>query len=66
MRINKSNLISGQTLEFGDFNVFIGGNGVGKTTLVTELFHKSTERQREKYRWVDSTEVTSNDINKDL
>jgi len=41
MRIDNAKLKNGEQLNFGDFNVFIGGNGVGKTTALIELFIKS-------------------------
>ncbi len=37
MRITHSNLKNGEKLEFGDINIFVGPNGVGKTTLMNEI-----------------------------
>ncbi|MBU0647741.1 AAA family ATPase, partial [Patescibacteria group bacterium] len=37
MRINKIKLVNQTELEFGDINIFIGPNNVGKTTLLREI-----------------------------
>lgn len=56
MRITKAKLTSGQEIEFGDINIFVGPNGTGKTTLLREIFKKSVD-QTTKSLWVDSVEI---------
>ena len=56
MRIKAINLKEEGTLEFGDFNVIIGGNSVGKTTLMLELFDRADNRQRSKWYWFKQNE----------
>lgn len=53
MRISSATTLSGEEIEFGDFNVFVGGNGVGKSTIISELFHKSSNLPRNKYYWIN-------------
>lgn len=66
MKITSATLKGGAELHFGDFNVFIGGNGVGKSTLMSEIFSKTSERHREKYRWIDNLFYTSTDLDGDI
>lgn len=66
MRISQCDLLNGSTLSFGDFNVFIGGNGVGKSTLLAELYDRTTQRPRERYRWVRNVECTTTNLDADL
>jgi hypothetical protein len=66
MRVTNVKLKNGEELQFGDFNVFIGGNGVGKTTVLSELFHKVSEIQKNKWFWIDSANFSSNDVNADM
>ncbi len=65
MKIASAQLASGSTLPFGDFNVFIGGNGVGKTTFLAELFHKSIGLDRSRYYWIETPVFQSLDVNAD-
>ena len=58
MRIEELKLIDGSSIELADFTVVIGGNGVGKSTLLREIFHNVTERPLQRYRWLDDV-VTS-------
>jgi len=37
MKINKCQLINEKVIEFGDINIFVGPNGVGKTTFLNEI-----------------------------
>ncbi|MFA6528203.1 MAG: AAA family ATPase [Candidatus Gracilibacteria bacterium] len=55
-----------EKLTFGDFNVFIGGNGVGKTTFLIELFSKATGIQREKSYWVNNPEYSTGNLKDDM
>lgn len=41
MFVEEIQLVNGTNIRPGLFNVFIGGNGVGKTTLLIELFARS-------------------------
>ncbi len=52
MRIESAQLTDETTLEFGDFNVVIGGNAVGKTTLLVELYAQATALPRQRWYWV--------------
>jgi hypothetical protein len=66
MKIDKSTLIDGPELAFGDFNVFVGGNGVGKTTFIAELFDKTSQLARGKYFWIGNAECSSENVAEDL
>lgn len=66
MRIKETTLQNGDTLAFGDFNVFIGGNGVSKTTLLVELFSQSTGLTRPKLLWINNPSYETTDINADM
>jgi ABC-type cobalamin/Fe3+-siderophores transport system ATPase subunit len=66
MKIIEANLLNGDTLKFGDFNVFIGGNGVGKTTIISELFHRISELQKAKYWWIEKASYASDDQASDM
>ena len=66
MKIDKAILIDGSELAFGDFNVFVGGNGVGKTTFIAELFHKASELARNKYFWIRETRHSSQNVAEDI
>lgn len=66
MKISASPLLDGNNLQFGDFNVFIGGNGVGKTTFLTELYSKSTGVPRNKFHWIGEPTYSSDDVGEDL
>lgn len=66
MKINEAKLNNGNTLKFGDFNVFIGGNGVGKTTIISELFHRVSELSKNKYWWIESVSYNSDNIKSDM
>ena len=54
MKIQSVKLKDGELLEFGDFNVIIGGNAVGKTTLLLELFSRAEEKERPRWYWLHS------------
>jgi hypothetical protein len=54
MKIQSVKLKDGRLLEFGDFNAIIGGNAVGKTTLLLELFYRADERERPRWYWLGS------------
>lgn len=60
MRITKANLKNGKVLEFGDINIFVGPNGVGKTTLVKEIVNNATTNGQGKY-WVASSDYDALD-----
>ena len=66
MKISGSKLANNSDLEFGDFNVFIGGNGVGKTTFLLELHAISTGLKRKKFFWISALRYSSDDIGSDL
>lgn len=66
MKIDSAKLKSGEILNFGDFNVFIGGNGVGKTTMLVELFHKISDLPRGKYFWIDQVKHISANLSADM
>ena len=66
MKISGSKLTNNSDLEFGDFNVFIGGNGVGKTTFLLELHAISTGLKRKKFFWISTLIYSSDDIGSDL
>jgi len=66
MKIAQADLHNGQTMLFGDFNVLIGGNGVGKTTLMSEIYTHSTNRPRTRYRWIKEVQYTTPDLSKDM
>lgn len=65
MRIQSVKLKDETTLEFGDFNVFIGGNMVGKTTFILELFHRAANLQRLRWHWIDGDIITYSSTNPD-
>jgi hypothetical protein len=60
--------MDGQTLEFGDFNVVIGGNAVGKTTFLLELFSLADDKARLRWYWFNagSLKYSSEDALADL
>lgn len=66
MKITQTTLLGADTCKFGDFNVFIGGNGVGKTTFLLELHARSTGIARHKYRWIAEPAYESHDIAADM
>src|SRR5438128_9656215 len=67
MKIKSVKINNDEQLDFGDFNVFIGGNGVGKTTFLMELYSKATETQRLKYYWItDIPQYETVDLRKDM
>lgn len=66
MKIVKTKLLNGDEIEFGDFNVFVGGNGVGKTTLVMEIFRRISEQNENKFRWINSLEYGSANVSTDM
>lgn len=66
MKIKALKLISEPEIQFGDFNVFVGGNGVGKTTLLLEIHAEATGVNRNKYFWLDGLEYKSDNIAADM
>ncbi len=52
MRVASLQLTDGSSLPISDFTVIIGGNGVGKSTLLRELFHRATDRAITRFRWL--------------
>jgi len=66
MKVTGVTLLKGESCSFGDFNVFIGGNGVGKTTFLLELHAKSAGITRSKYFWIDSPSYGAADIAADM
>lgn len=68
MRIDSVQLKDGSALEFGNFNVFIGGNAVGKTTLALELWSRATGYTRSRWYWTADGNPTysSQDVRGDL
>lgn len=66
MRIKSTSLLSNTSLEFGNFNVFVGGNAVGKTTFLLELYARATHEGRSRYHWVNNVEWQSEDRVKEI
>lgn len=66
MKIISAVLLNEEIINFGDFNVFIGGNGVGKTTLISELFHKVADMGKSQYFWINSLNYGSDDVQADM
>lgn len=66
MKITKAKLTNGEELVFGDFNVFVGGNGVGKTTIISELFYRASDIQRNKYWWIETPVFDSDNVADDM
>ena len=67
MRIKNLKLANNDQLEFGDFNVFIGGNGVGKTTFLMELYARITDGGVNKERWkIGNPEYETTDMHRDM
>lgn len=54
MRVSNATATGGDKIEFGDFNVIVGGNAVGKTTLLLEIYALATGTQRARWFWLDS------------
>jgi len=57
MKIQSVKLNDGKLLDFGDFNVIIGGNAVGKTTFLLELFFRADEKPRTRWYWLHTEPV---------
>lgn len=53
MYIDSVNLLSGDSLKFGQFNVIIGPNSTGKSTLLVELFLASAGINKHPWFWID-------------
>jgi len=66
MEITEIKLKNGEVIKFGNFNVFVGGNAVGKTTIILELFHKTVELPKNKYWWIDQITYASPNPKKDI
>jgi ABC-type cobalamin/Fe3+-siderophores transport system ATPase subunit len=61
MHVETINLSDGAELELGSFNVIIGGNAVGKTTLLFELYAKLCDAGRARWHWIkDISTVSAN------
>lgn len=56
MKIIKGKLKNGQELLFGDVNIFVGPNGVGKTTLMNEIREFFCQGSSSTSYWVTSLE----------
>jgi len=52
MKIQSVKLNDDKLLEFSDFNVIIGGNAVGKTTFLLELFSRAERKERKRWYWL--------------
>jgi len=52
MKIQSVKLNDDKLLEFSDFNVIIGGNAVGKTTFLLELFSRAEGKERKRWYWL--------------
>lgn len=61
MFVEEIQLVNGTNIRPGLFNVFIGGNGVGKSTLLIELFAKITNGPRQRWYWVQQFKTGSRD-----
>lgn len=66
MHIETVGLKGGEELSPTLFNVIIGGNAVGKTTFLIELFDKICEVNRPRWYWVDSLRFKSANIRRDM
>lgn len=67
MHIKAVTLRDGKRLEFGQFNVIVGPNAVGKTTLALELFAKASHTHWSQWFWLsEDVECDSDDPRKDL
>lgn len=66
MRVERIKLKSGQQLAPGDFNVIIGGNAVGKTTLLLELYAEISQTRRTRSYWIESVQHDSQDLRRDI
>ena len=53
MRISGATDQAGNRLDFADFNVIVGGNAVGKTTLLLEIHALATNASRQRWFWID-------------
>ena len=64
MRIETIN-ISGKEVEVGSLNVIVGANGVGKTTLLNELYDRFTlNNHTQKWKWKNLLQDSYIKINK--
>ncbi|MBA7480873.1 hypothetical protein ES707_16336 [subsurface metagenome] len=66
MYIEKIKLRDGEELNPTLFNVIIGGNAVGKTTILLELFDNICSANRSRWYWVDTLIFNSTDMHYDI
>lgn len=66
MRIEKVKLRDGEELHPTSFNVIIGGNAVGKTTIILELFDNICSANRSHWYWIDTLIFNSTDMHYDM
>jgi len=66
LKVINAKLINSENIDFGDFNVFIGGNGVGKTTFILELFAYAIGQTRTKNYWVSQLEYDTDNVKEDI
>ena len=65
MRIQQLTLKDAEAHTFGNFNVLVGGNAVGKTTLLTELYWNSVRGHAGRY-WVKEAKFEASNLKADL
>lgn len=66
MRILGATLNNGGTVEFGDFNTFGGGNGVGKSSFITELYLRSLNGHKSKFFWIKENNIQCANIKENM
>lgn len=66
MHLRNAKLLDGQQLEFGSFNVVIGGNAVGKTTFINEVYSRTTNESLPEFYWIEETTAESSDVPRDV
>lgn len=66
MQIERIALKGGEELQPTLFNVIVGGNAVGKTTFLIELFDKMCGINRSRWYWIDIPRYASADIRGDM
>jgi len=66
VHIEKIKMRDGEELNPTSFNVIIGGNAVGKTTILLELFDNICKANRSRWYWVDTLIFNSTDMHYDM
>ena len=66
MYIEKIKLGNGEELNPTSFNVIIGGNAVGKTTILLEIFDNICNTKRSHWYWVETPILNSISMHHDM